>query len=98
MNTKFPRGKDRYVDKLLEQELRAHHVLQQILAAAASSPHASVVKELDEEKAQYMRASEKRCRKTDRPFSDKSTVWIRRRQVYHHYYASIGVRYVIEPI
>lgn len=89
LNTKIPRGKDRYVDKL-ERELRAHRIPQRILAAAASSPHAAVVKErtdaIDEEKAQYMRASEKRCRKIKSgriPFSDKSAVWIRRRQVYH---------------
>jgi hypothetical protein len=89
LNTKVPRGTDRYIDKL-EKDLRAHRIPQRILAAAASSPHASVVKErtdvIDEEKAQYMRGSEKRCRKIKSgriPFSDKSAVWIRRRQVYH---------------
>jgi hypothetical protein len=45
-----------------------------------------VVDAIDEEKAQYMRGAKKRSHqiKSGRiPFSDKSAVWIRRRQVYH---------------
>jgi hypothetical protein len=89
LNTKLPHVKEKYID-VLERELRSHRIPQRILEAASCSPHRAVVKEktdaVDAEKAQYMKASEKRCRriKSGRiPFSDKSAVWIRRRQVYH---------------
>lgn len=89
LNTKIPRVMEKYVD-LLEKELVNHRVPQRIRAAAQSSIHSAVVKErtdvIDEENGQYMRSCEKRCRriKSGRiPFSDKSAVWIRRRQVYH---------------
>jgi hypothetical protein len=89
LNTKIPRVMEKYVD-LLEKELLSHRVPQRIRAAAQSSIHPAVVKErtdvIDEENGQYMRSCEKRCSriKSGRiPFSDKSAVWIRRRQVYH---------------
>lgn len=82
LNTKLPQVKEKHVD-ILEHELRNHHIPQCILEAATCSPHQAVVKErmdaVDAEKAQYMRASEKCCRriKSGRiPFSDKSAVWI----------------------
>lgn len=53
---------ERYVD-ILEKDLRAHKIPQQIREVAASSAHKAVVKEktdaIDKEKAQYRKGAEK---------------------------------------
>ena len=89
LNTNIPQAAEKYVNQF-EITIIRHKIIQRLGAAYESSPNKAVVKErvdvVDKESKQYMVNAEKGCRwiKSGRiPFSPESSVWIRRRQVYH---------------
>ena len=88
LNTKMEKGSDKYRTKLEDNFVR-HRLIERCGEAHESSKSREVVQDkinvIDEERKQYMRNAEKKCRriKSGRiPFSPQASVWIRRCQVY----------------
>ena len=88
LNTRIEGCSERYI-RNLEKNIKRHNLLGRLEAISSSglsdAEQKSAVDKLDNERRQYMRRAEKKCRKLKSgriPFSPEASVWIKRTQIY----------------